>query len=293
MMERTSLSEFVRVLGKVAVSAVIADHHRASDLPVGRRARQEFVSNSFESIKIDPYAAGVINLVGNQQSLENRAAIFAALGDPVRLRIADDLVLSDRSPTEISQRHGLSSNLLAHHLGVLADAGIITRAISAGDARRRYVRLNRTQRDLLTLLQTPPTVPLRRFVFLCTHNSARSQLAAALWTSRSGQVAHSAGTHPAPAVHQMATEAAARHDLDLGEAVPRLIDAELLNAPDLQVVTVCDRVHEDVDPAQGWWHWSIPDPVEAGTEEAFDAVLAELELRISALVPSGTSKEAA
>jgi ArsR family transcriptional regulator, arsenate/arsenite/antimonite-responsive transcriptional repressor / arsenate reductase (thioredoxin) len=235
----------------------------------------------------------VSTAVSDQQSLEHRAAIFAALGDPVRLRIADDLVLSDRSPTELSQRHGLNSNLLAHHLGVLVDAGIITRVTSAGDARRRYVCLNRTHRDVLTLLLATPTAPVSRFVFLCTHNSARSQLAAALWTARSGHVAHSAGTHPAPGVHQMAIEAATRHNLDLSEAVPRLIDTELLDAADLQVVTVCDRVHEDVDPAEGWWHWSIPDPVEADTADAFDDVLAELDLRISVFFPSGTSKEAA
>ena len=229
----------------------------------------------------------------HRQSLESRAALYAALGDPVRLRIADDLVVSDRSPTEISQRHGLNSNLLAHHLGVLSDAGLITRATSAGDARRRYVRLNRAHPAVSMLLQPPPAPPPSTLVFLCTHNSARSQLAAALWTARSGTVAQSAGTHPALVVHQLAREAAGRHGLNLGEAVPRLINAELLSGPDLQVVTVCDRVHEDVHAAENWWHWSIPDPVEVGTKEAFDAVLTELDLRISALFPSTSPKEAA
>ena len=45
-------------------------------------------------------------------------------------------------------------------------------------------------------------------------------------------------------------------------------------------MTVCDRAHEELEPAPTWWHWSIPDPVEAGTAEAFDAVVADLDARI-------------
>jgi ArsR family transcriptional regulator, arsenate/arsenite/antimonite-responsive transcriptional repressor / arsenate reductase (thioredoxin) len=227
-----------------------------------------------------------------EQDRERRAAVFAALGDPVRLAIVDDLALSDRSPSELAQRHELSSNLLAHHLGVLSAAGLVSRVVSGGDARRRYVRLTSEVGDLAELLIGPRHHASGELLFLCTHNSARSQLAATIWASRTGGAAQSAGTHPAPFVHQMAVEAANRHGYDLAGAMPKLLDPQALSRPDIQVVTVCDRVHEDVEPGPNWWHWSIPDPVESGAEEAFDAVVIELEARITAVM-APTSNEAA
>lgn len=49
------------------------------------------------------------------------------------------------------------------------------------------------------------------------------------------------------------------------------------------MITVCDRAHEEVDPGDDWWHWSIPDPIEIGTAAAFDAVMGELDRRIRTL----------
>lgn len=215
--------------------------------------------------------------------LEQRAAMHAALGEPVRLALVDDLALSDRSPKELGARHGLPTNLLAHHLDVLEAAGLIVRFVSAGDRRRKYVRL---VHEPLTRLTQTPTPPAGRVLFLCSHNSARSQLAAALWTARTGQPAESAGTHPAPKVHRGAVAAARRVGLDLGGAVPRLVEAI---DPDAQVVTVCDRAHEDLEPAPTWWHWSLPDPVETGTAAAFDAVVADLDARIRTILPPAPS----
>ncbi|MGD9997696.1 MAG: ArsR/SmtB family transcription factor, partial [Ilumatobacteraceae bacterium] len=54
----------------------------------------------------------------------DRAAVHAALGEPARLAIVEALVTSDRSPKELGDRLGLPSNLLAHHLEVLEDAGV-------------------------------------------------------------------------------------------------------------------------------------------------------------------------
>jgi protein-tyrosine-phosphatase len=50
------------------------------------------------------------------------------------------------------------------------------------------------------------------------------------------------------------------------------------------VVTVCDRAHEELDADAAWLHWSIPDPVQAPSREAFDATVSELRSRIDALV---------
>ena len=203
-----------------------------------------------------------------------RAARHAALGEPVRLALVDELVVSDRSPTELAELLGLRSNLLAHHLEVLEVAGVITRAPSVGDGRRRYVRL---VRGSLSELSLAGRAPRGEMVFLCTQNSARSQLAAALWSARPGARASSAGTAPAERVHRGAVAAARRAGLSLEGAVPKQVTVIPSAA---QVVTVCDVVHEELEPAAGWWHWSIPDPVAAGGASAFDAVLDELEARI-------------
>jgi protein-tyrosine-phosphatase len=208
-----------------------------------------------------------------------RAAVHAALGEPVRLAIVDHLAASDRAPSVLSARFGLTGNLLAHHLDVLERVGLIERRVSAGDRRRRYVRL---RRDALGDLAVPTTGRRGgRALFVCTHNSARSQLAAALWRRRTGDEASSAGTHPAERVHPGALAAARRAGLDLGGARPRVLDPGDL-AVDL-VVTVCDRAHEELDAPVEWLHWSIRDPVESDSRRAFDAALAELDHRISAI----------
>jgi protein-tyrosine-phosphatase len=212
--------------------------------------------------------------------LTRRAEQHAALGDPLRLAIVDDLTVSDRSPGELSERHGLPSNLLAHHLGVLERAGLIERVVSSGDARRRYVRI---RRNALVGLQPEPTIPDGPVLFVCTHNSARSQLAAALW-SRSP--ATSAGTHPAPRVHPGAVSAGRRAGLDLTGATPRSI-GDVTIEPAL-VITVCDRAHEELEPNPSWWHWSTPDPVEQPTDASFDATVAGLRRRIDMLYGEGT-----
>jgi protein-tyrosine-phosphatase/DNA-binding HxlR family transcriptional regulator len=210
-----------------------------------------------------------------RRTVEERAAVHAALGEPVRLAIVDELALSDRAPSALATHFGLAGNLLAHHLDVLERVGLIERVVSSGDRRRRYVRLRRHGLDDLGLSR-----PRRRgqALFVCTHNSARSQLAAALWRDRTGGDATSAGTRPADEVHPGAVAAAQRAGLDLGGAVPRALVVGDLVAD--VVVTVCDRAHEELAPSDDWLHWSIPDPVDAGTGRAFDAALAQLDERI-------------
>lgn len=204
--------------------------------------------------------------------------MHAALGDASRLAIVDELASSDRSPKELGVRFDLPSNLLAHHLDVLEQAGLIVRSGSAGDGRRKYVRLVRSPLLDLRVVGRPPRGDM---LFLCSRNSARSPLAAALWTARTGRRATSAGTDPAPAVHRGAIAAARRAGLTLDGVVPQPIGRIPAAA---QVVTVCDMAHEELEPAPDWWHWSIPDPVEHGTDQAFDDVVRELDRRISTLV---------
>ena len=124
---------------------------------------------------------------------ETRARRHAALADPSRLAIVDNLASSDRSPVELRRLVGIESNRLAHHLDVLEQAGIVGRSRSSGDGRRRYVRLDRRG---LNGLGPQSALPIGGALFVCTRNSARSQLAAALWRSLTGAPAESAGTHP-------------------------------------------------------------------------------------------------
>lgn len=215
--------------------------------------------------------------------LDTRARLHAALGERARLAVVDALVTSDRSPSELSALLDLPSNLLAHHLDVLQSVGLIERIESTGDRRRRYLRL---RRDRLEGLHRPRTARPERVTFVCTHNSARSQLAAALWTARTGSAATSSGTHPAERVNPRAVSAARRAGLDIGDARPREF------RPDEHgglVVTVCDRAHEELDPDSSWWHWSIPDPVEIDTDAAFDTTIVDLRRRIIGAAADATT----
>lgn len=211
-------------------------------------------------------------------SVERRAAIHAALGDPVRLQIVDRLVLADRSPVELQADLGIASNLMAHHLRTLERAGLVSRHRSEADRRRSYLRLERAG---LEGLAPGTAVVAPRVVFVCTANSARSHLADALWREASTIPSASAGTHPADRVARGAVSTAQRHGLDLRDATPRSL-ASVIHPGDL-VITVCDRAHEEL--ADGGLHWSIPDPVADGTKAAFEQAFGLLAERVENLAP--------
>jgi ArsR family transcriptional regulator, arsenate/arsenite/antimonite-responsive transcriptional repressor / arsenate reductase (thioredoxin) len=221
--------------------------------------------------------------------IARRVRVHAALADPHRLEIVDLLALSDVSPGDLAQRIGIGSNLLAHHVAALEEAGLVERLPSAGDHRRRYLRL------------VPQVVPgpdaeaapviAETVLFVCTGNSARSQMAAALWNRASEIPAESAGTQPAAEVHPFAVRAGARAGLDLTGARPRSVD-EVSHRPDL-IVTVCDRAHEAMETFHEGTtvlHWSIPDPRDVRTQAAFDESLARLDARIRVLRPRVTRR---
>ncbi len=208
-----------------------------------------------------------------------RAALHAALADPARLQIVDTLSAGDASPSELAAMLGMPSNLIAHHLHVLEQAGLLTRRRSEGDHRRSYLQLLPAALDSLT---GPPARATRRVLFVCTANSARSHLAAALWRRASDVPAASAGTHPAAVIDAGAIAAAKRHRLPLRRLRPRHLN-EVQEDGDL-LVTVCDRAREELGPLTAV-HWSVPDPVPAGDQGSFDAALAELSHRIDRFAP--------
>jgi protein-tyrosine-phosphatase len=211
--------------------------------------------------------------------LAQRAAVHAALADPARLRITDVLSDGDAAPKELGVMLAMPSNLLAHHLRVLEQAGIITRRRSEGDHRRSYLRLIP---GVLESLAGPATRAAQRVLFVCTANSARSHLAAALWRQASDIPAESAGTHPAAAIAPGAIDVAARHHLPLPRRRPRHL-AGVRRDGDL-IITVCDLAHEELGGLAAV-HWSVPDPVPAGDPGSFDAALTELSHRVQRFAP--------
>ncbi len=224
-----------------------------------------------------------MNIEGN--ALAGRAARHAALADPVRLRIMDLLTLGDVAPVELQSSLGISSSLLAHHLKLLEREGMLVRARSEADRRRTYLHL---APGAFQGLIPSPALGVRRVVFVCSGNSARSQLAAALWRGTSRVPVVSAGTHPAPAIEPGAIAAAARHGLTLRAGTPRAL-TEIAEADDY-VITVCDTAHEELGTA-GRLHWSVPDPVRDGSDAAFDAAFEDIAARVRDLAPRLTAAQ--
>jgi protein-tyrosine-phosphatase/DNA-binding HxlR family transcriptional regulator len=211
--------------------------------------------------------------------LDSRARVHHALADRHRLVIVDALMLGDRSPQELCELAEIPTNLLAHHLQVLEQAGLVHRRASSGDRRRRYVVL---QQQRLSPIVPNLTVPAGCVLFVCTRNSARSQLAAALWRRLPGRVADSAGVDPAPRVHPAAANAARRMGMTLLDEVPKGY-AAVAEQPAL-IVSVCDRAREAGIPFDApTLHWSLPDPVTDGRLGAFIETLTDLSQRVDRL----------
>ena len=128
----------------------------------------------------------------------------------------------------------------------------------------------------------------QRVLFLCTHNSARSQMAEGLLRHLGGDrfAAFSAGTE-ATHVRPLAIRAMAELGIDISGQQSKPLD-RFLAQPFDTVITVCDEANETCPVffgAKERWHWSFPDPSQAtGSEEeqlaAYRAVRDGLRERI-------------
>jgi len=111
----------------------------------------------------------------------------------------------------------------------------------------------------------------RRVLFLCTHNSARSQMAEGLLRHLAGDRfdASSAGTE-ATRVRPLAIRAMAELGIDISGQESKTLD-RYLGEPFDAVITVCDQANEACPVffgAKERLHWSFPDPSRAtGTED--------------------------
>lgn len=143
--------------------------------------------------------------------------------------------------------------------------------------------------------ETPPM----RVLFLCTHNSSRSQMAEGLLRARGGQrfVVSSAGTHPR-SIHPLAIRVMREIGIDISESAGYRAKGmdEFTGQPIDLVVTVCDEAAEECPffpGARRQAHWGFPDPSAApGSEDERLAVFRTVRDAIAARIDQFLSEQA-
>lgn len=129
-----------------------------------------------------------------------------------------------------------------------------------------------------------------RVLFVCTHNAGRSQMAAALLSSRAGDRVEvtSAGSAPASSLNPAVVEALAEIGLDISREVPKALSPDHARAADVVITMGCGDACP-VYPGKRYLDWDLPDPAGRPVEEVrpirdeiarrVDALIAELEPR--------------
>lgn len=131
-------------------------------------------------------------------------------------------------------------------------------------------------------------------LFLCTHNSARSQMAEGLLRAMAGDrfEVESAGTEKT-SVHPLAIRAMAERGIDISGHTSKVF-TDLSRGTWDYLITVCDDANERcpfVAGARQRLHWSLPDPSRAAGDEddrlaVFRRVRDEIETRLAEWVGS-------
>jgi protein-tyrosine-phosphatase/DNA-binding transcriptional ArsR family regulator len=227
-------------------------------------------------------------------------------GHPLRWRLLSELARSDRQVRELKGLTGERQSLVSYHLGQLRTGGLVSMRRSSADRRDAYYRVDLARcGELLAAagaalhpglrLVPVPVGELRERVsilFLCTGNSARSQLAEALAERLAGAqiTAASAGSHP-KTLHPNAVRVMREYGVDISGRQAKHISTFSGQRFDY-VVSLCDRVREVCPEFPGhpeMIHWSIADPAgeggsDAETYPAFRAMAADLQSRIGYLL---------
>ena len=236
-------------------------------------------------------------------------SVLRLLANDVRWQLLQALVYGDHRVQELTQLLDKPQNLVSYHLRKLREADLVTERRSSADSRDvyyhldlgrlqdRYVGLGKALHPAIAANPsvTAPEVRMRtptRILFLCTHNSARSQMAEAILRVRSWLPieVYSAGNVPT-AIHPLAVRTMQEIGIDMSQQRTKHVD-EFAGYGFELVITVCDRMREVCptypnDPQQ--IHWSIGDPADVqGSDEdryqAFRKTAVELATRIHYLL---------
>jgi len=235
--------------------------------------------------------------------------ILGLLSDPLRWQLVAELGRSDRRVGELVDLVGKPQNLVSYHLAELRGAGVVSSRRSSADGRDVYYRadlfgcrdlLGRAGLALHPGLALAPAAPdgatprrgRPRLLFLCTGNSARSQIAEALVEHYSGGAveARSAGSHPKP-LHPNAVRVLAERGIDIAGRPTKSLTRFARTRFD-RVITLCDKVREvcpEFPGAPVTAHWSIADPAVAGdtdtsTYPLFEEVADDIDSRVALLL---------
>jgi ArsR family transcriptional regulator, arsenate/arsenite/antimonite-responsive transcriptional repressor / arsenate reductase (thioredoxin) len=254
-------------------------------------------------------------------SVQSPPAVFQLAGHPLRWRLLRELAWGDRRVGELAGSLGEPQPLVSYHLRRLRAAELVAVRRSSFDGRDNYYSLDLLRCDELLAdagaalhpglrgSLRPSTAARQlsrrpRVLFLCTGNSARSQIAEALLHELSGGAveAFSAGSLPKP-LHPNAARVMRERGIDISGSRPKHFDMFSRRRFDY-VISLCDRMREVCPEFRGepqTIHWSIPDPAsepgsDAETLPTFERMAVELETRIAFFLhrinaPALTTKE--
>jgi protein-tyrosine-phosphatase/DNA-binding transcriptional ArsR family regulator len=236
--------------------------------------------------------------------------VLKLIAHDLRWALIKRLTVGDYQVHELVDQVGQPMNLVSYHLKKLRDAGIVTARRSEADARDQYYSLDldglRAQLDAVSAALHPAltarpldTRPLSgRVLFVCTHNSARSQMAEAFLRHLSGGLidAHSAGSHPTR-LHPDAITTMQAYGIDIsGQASKHVSEYDGQRFD--YVITVCDNAREvcPTFPGGQQRHWGLTDPASitdpAARAEQFRITAERLRARIGHLLHSLTPNTA-
>lgn len=219
--------------------------------------------------------------------------LLKLLGNEIRWKLVSSLVRSDFSVSELQRAVHGRQNLVSYHLSRLKKAKLVKENTSIADGRETYYSINMQQLQKLFFSigdhlhpalnpeasqETSGSDKAKRIrvLFLCTHNSARSQMAEGLLRAKGGERVEvfSAGTEPSQ-VNPLAIRAMDELGIDIRGHESKSMGRFLKQQFDY-VITVCDRAKDSCPVFPGapqQIHWSFPDPseVEGGEEKKFRA----------------------
>jgi protein-tyrosine-phosphatase/DNA-binding transcriptional ArsR family regulator len=241
-------------------------------------------------------------------------AFFQALADRTRLSLLRLLALSDLRAGELAQELGQPQNAVSYHLRRLRSVGLLRDRRSSSDSRDVYYSLDLERLHTLYMAAGGSLHPALapdddgrpegeaapegsaiaqplRILFLCTHNSARSQMAEAIARKLGGDSvdAHSAGSVVSE-LHPLTVRLLEEWDVDMSGHYSKTLDRYLGEEFDY-IITTCDSANESCpvfpgDPKR--IHWSFPDPkrIEDPQEQlrSFETIRRELCTRIGYLL---------